>query len=376
MYISRTLENFINEKIGSGKAIILLGPRQTGKTTILTRICEKQSPWLSLNCDDVLIREHLQKANLKTLQQIIGNHSIVFIDEAQRVKNIGLTLKLITDNFKNVQLLVCGSSSLEIANEINEPLTGRKWEFMLYPLSWQEILNHEGFINTRSQLEQRLIFGMYPEIVTNIGQEKEILIQLSGSYLYKDLFNYHGIRKPDLLEKILQALALQIGNEVSYNELSQLLEVDKKTILRYLDLLEKAFVIFRLQPLSRNLRNEINSSRKIYFYDTGIRNAIIANFQPLTLRNDVGALWENFLIAERMKYLHNNNHRTNTYYWRTHLRQEIDYIEERGGTLNAYEFKWSRTKQFRFPKSFLNAYPENRTSLIRADNFSEFLTEL
>ena len=247
---------------------------------------------------------------------------------------------------------------------------------MLYPISWQEILENEGFLEAQRHLEQGLIFGMYPDIVTHPGQEKEILLQLTGSYLYKDLFAYQGIRKPDLLEKLLKALALQMGNEVSYSELAQLLEVDKKTIMQYLDLLEKAFVVFRLQPLSRNLRNEINSSRKVYFYDNGIRNALIANFQPLALRTDTGALWENFLISERMKFLHYNNHWTNKYFWRTHSQQEIDYIEEREGLLYAYEFKWSATKKIHFPKTFLQAYPKNKTNGINADNYMEFLTEI
>lgn len=376
MIISRSLEQTIQEKIGKGKVVILLGPRQTGKTTLITNICEKYPRWLSLNCDDALVREQLQNSNLNSLQQIIGTHTLVFIDEAQRIKNIGLTIKLIHDNFKNIQLLVSGSSSLELANEINEPLTGRKWEYMLYPISWQEITEHEGYLDARRQLEQRIIYGMYPEIVTHIGQERDILFQLTSSYLYKDLFAYKGVRKPELLEKLLKALALQIGNEVSYNELSQLLEVDKKTIMQYLDLLEKAFVVFRLQPFSRNLRNEINSSRKIYFYDTGIRNALIANFQPLAIRNDTGSLWENFLITERRKFLDNNHQWANTYFWRTHTQQEIDYIEEREGFLHAYEFKWKAVKSIRFPKKFIDTYPEHKTKGISIDNYHEFLTNL
>jgi len=280
------------------------------------------------------------------------------------------------DNLKHVQLLVSGSSSLELANEINEPLTGRKWEYMLYPLSWQEIIEKDGFLGAHQQLEQRLIFGMYPEIVINPGREKEILFQLSGSYLYKDLLSYQGIRKPDVLDKLLKALALQIGSEVSFNELAQLIEIDKKTVMQYIDLLEKAYVVFRLQPLSRNLRNEINTSRKVYFYDTGIRNALIANFQPLELRTDRGALWENFLIAERMKFLHYNQHWANRYFWRTHSKQEIDYIEERDGVLHAFEFKWKTIKNLRFPKTFLLSYPENRTTQIHSGNFHDFFTVL
>jgi predicted AAA+ superfamily ATPase len=376
MLISRKLEESITKKLGSGKVILVLGPRQTGKTTLLTGICRQSERWLLLDCDDLLVREQLQDANVEKLKQIIGTHTLILIDEAQRVRNIGLTLKILADHFDHVQILVSGSSALELANEINEPLTGRKWEFMLYPVSWQELLEQFGYLDTLRQLEQRLIFGQYPEVITHPGQEKELLQQLSGSYLYKDLFTYKGIRKPDLLEKLLKALALQIGSEVSYNELAQLLEVDKKTVMQYLDLLEKAFVVFRLQPLSRNLRNEISSSRKIYFYDTGIRNALLVNFQPLSLRGDTGALWENFLIAERNKFLHYNNHWVNTYFWRTHTQQEIDYIEERDGKFYAFEFKWGINKKIRFPKNFLSAYPNSQTQLIDRDHFNTFLTEL
>ncbi len=306
--------------------------------------------------------------------RLLNGHQLVFIDEAQRVKNSGLTLKIIVDRIKNVQLLVSGSSALEIANEINEPLTGRKWEYMLYPISWEELADYVGFLDAERQLDHRLIYGMYPEVIMHPGQEKEILLQLAGSYLYKDILSMNGIRKPDLLEKLLKALALQMGSEVSYNELSQLLEVDKKTIVHYLDLLEKAFVVFRLPPLSRNLRNEINRSRKVYFFDNGIRNALIANFQPLSLRQDVGALWESFLISEGMKRLHYRAIRANRYFWRTHQQQEIDYIEEFDGVLHAYEFKWNPSKKVRFPKTFLNAYPNHQVSIITRNNYWDLLT--
>ena len=372
--IPRTLKSVIDKRLNTGKAIIVLGPRQTGKTTLLTLICEEQGRWLLLNCDDPIVRTQLEDANETGLKRLLGNHTLIFIDEAQRVRNIGLTLKIIVDRIKNVQLLVSGSSGLEIANEVNEPLTGRKWEYLLYPISWQEFAGHTGFLETERQLEHRLVFGMYPEIITHAGQETEILLQLSGSYLYKDLLSLKGVRKPDLLEKLLKALALQLGNEVSYNELSQLLEVDKKTIVNYLDLLEKAFVIFRLQPFSRNLRNEINTSRKIYFFDNGIRNALIANFQPINVRSDVGALWENFLIGERAKYLHYHSIWANKFFWRTHQRQEIDYIEEFDGILHAYEFKWNPVKKARFPKTFINTYPNHQLETVNRKNYREFVT--
>ena len=372
--INRKLETVIRSRLDGKKAIIVLGPRQSGKTTLIEMILSDRESYLLLDCDDSLIREQLQNANTEKLKQIIGSYKTVFIDEAQRVKNIGLSLKIIIDRIKNVQLLVSGSSSFELANEINEPLTGRKWEYTLYPLSWEELQDYFGYLRSMQQLEQRIVYGMYPEVVSNPGDEEEILKQISGSYLFKDLFTYEGIRRPELLEKLLQALALQVGSQVSYNELSNLLQADKATISNYIQLLEKAFVVFRLQSFSRNLRNEIKTSRKIYFYDNGIRNAIISNYNPLYLRQDTEALWENFLISERMKFLHYSRISSNKYFWRTKQQQEIDYIEERGGKIYAYEFKWGQIKKIKVPASFKEEYkPE--IQFVNRDNFQDFLTK-
>jgi predicted AAA+ superfamily ATPase len=370
--IQRALERIIKKRINSGKAIVLLGPRQTGKTTLLEKIATETGEYLLLDCDDFLVREKLENANTESLKQIIGKHKTVFIDEAQRVKNIGLTLKIITDRIKNVMLLVSGSSALELANEINEPLTGRKWEYMLYPISWQEIREHAGYIKTHQQLEQRLIFGMYPEVINNTGDEAEVLKQLSGSYLYKDLLAFKSIRKPDLVPKLLKALALQLGNEVSNNELSKLLQVSKDTVGTYIDLLEKAFIIYPLEPLSRNLRNEISTNRKIYFFDNGVRNALIANFNPTGMRQDIGALWENFLMSERNKFLHYSGISANSYFWRTKQQQEIDYVEERGGKFYAYEFKWNPNVKPKFSKTFINSYQPD-LQIVNKNNFEDFV---
>lgn len=374
MIINRALIRSIQANMFSGKAILILGARQTGKTTLIKEIQKLyQEPSIFLNCDEPIVHSRLTDVNTILWKQIIGNNRILFIDEAQRIKNIGIKLKLATDNIKNVQLVVTGSSSFELANEIKEPLTGRKWEYFLFPISWGELKNHQDFLERAGQLEQRIIYGMYPEVITSPGHEIKILNTLSGSMLYKDLLSFRGIRKPDLLDNLLRALALQVGQEVSFNELSSLLQVDKNTIITYVNLLEQAYIIFRLQPLSRNLRNEISTSKKIYFYDNGIRNSLIANFNPLNLRNDVGALWENFLVSERMKYNHYNNNYLNIYFWRTHNRQEIDFIEEYGGKMYAYEFKWGSSKKIRFPEVFLKSYPVQSTSIINNENFEEFI---
>ncbi|TFH47656.1 MAG: ATP-binding protein [Bacteroidia bacterium] len=371
--IERELEHLIRSKINKGKAIILLGPRQTGKTTLMLKIVGETGEYLFLNCDDPVVREQLENANIETLRQLLGKYKLVLMDEAQRIKNTGLTLKLITDTFKDVQLLVSGSSSFELADKINEPLTGRKWEYFLYPVSWKELTDYAGHLKALQQLETRILYGMYPDVITNPGEEKEILKQLTDSFLYRDLLAFQGIRRPELVLNLLRALALQLGNEVSYNELSRLLQVDKKTVSSYIDLLEKAFIVFRLMPYRRNLRTEIGKSRKIYFYDNGIRNALAANFNPLNLRQDTGALWENFLIAERMKRNHYSRKWINSYFWRTTAQQEIDYLEESEGHLSAYEFKWSASTLFRIPGSFLSTYPEASTTVVSRENFTDFI---
>ncbi len=370
--INRDLEDVIRDKFGQGKAIIIIGPRQTGKTTLLKKILSDYDNSITLNCDELYTRDQLENVPLDKLKLIFGNKKIVFIDEAQRVKNIGLTLKLIIDELPGKILLVSGSSSLELANEINEPLTGRKWEYMLYPVSWGEFQKNRGYLEAAGELERRIIYGMYPEVVSNPGDEKEILTQLAGSYLYKDLLSFGGLRKPEILSRLLRALAFQIGSEVSYNELSRTLQVDKNTVANYLNLLEKAFVIFRLQPFSRNLRGEIMTNRKIYFYDTGIRNSIIANFNLLDERKDKGALWENFIISERIKSLDYRRIYHNRFFWRTREKQEIDYIEERDGKLFASEIKWNPDAKAKIPKKFRESY-DAEFSVVHRENFAEFL---
>lgn len=370
----RHLLPVLRRKLFSEKAIILFGARQTGKTTLVRQLLDSVSETkLYLNADETIVRQELEDAPLDRLRRIVGTARVVVIDEAQRVINIGLTLKLLTDQFPDMQVIATGSSSFELSNEVNEPLTGRKWEYQLFPISWAEWRQSVPYLEARGSLESRLLFGMYPDVLNHPGEERDVLSNLAGRYLYKDLLAYKGLRKPDLLEKLLRALALQVGSEVSFNELSNLLQVDKQTVANYVDLLEKAFVVFKLSPFSRNLRNEISTSRKVYFYDNGIRNAILGNFSPLSTRADVGALWENFVVGERLKANHYAGRWVQSYFWRTRAQQEIDYVEESDGQLAAFEFKWNPNARVRFPKSFAEAYPVVSQTTVTPDSMEEFL---
>jgi predicted AAA+ superfamily ATPase len=294
------------------------------------------------------------------------------IDEAQRIPDVGLIAKMIVDQFKDVQLLISGSSALEINQSTQEPLTGRKYEYQLFPIGWEEFEDHVGYLEASAQLEERLIYGMYPDVINHRHEAREVLKQLTTSYLYQDVLALTGIKKPEILEKLLKAIALQLGSEVSYNELSSLLEIDKATVSKYIDLLEKSFILFRLNSFSRNQRNEIKNNRKIYFYDNGIRNMIINNLNEINLRSDKGALWENFLIAERMKCQMYHQWHAARYFWRTVQKQEIDYIEERDGVLKAFEFKWNSKGKNRIPAAFLREY-EAEGLVIDIHNFRDFV---
>jgi len=372
--IHRKLSELIQKRIPDNKVIVILGPRQAGKTTLLKQLVRQTGfDYLWWDGDQSDIRAMLKDPTSTTLRSYIGDHPMVIIDEAQRIENIGLCIKLIVDNIKGVKVIASGSSAFELANKINEPLTGRKWEYFLFPFSYAEIAEHQGAMEEHRLLEHRLVYGYYPDVINNPGDEKAILQQLSDSYLYKDILTWEKIQKPDRLEALVQALAFQVGSQVSYNELSKTTGLDKETVERYVILLERAFIIFRLRSFSRNLRTELKRSRKIYFYDNGLRNAVIRNYNPLILRNDTGALWENFLMSERMKYLEYNQIYTNRYFWRTHDRKEIDYIEERDGKLFAFEFKWNKKAKVRFPKIFSTTYPESEVMLITPENFINFV---
>ena len=369
--VERNLKSAISDKLFKGKSIIVIGARQVGKTTLIREVL-KGKDYLFLDGDDPFVREQLTNPNTKGIETIIGNFKIVFIDEAQRIENIGITAKIIHDQFKNVQLIMSGSSAFELRNHTSEPLTGRKFEYFLFPISYEEYEKSVGYLDATRDLENRLIYGFYPDVINNRGGEREILNEITQSYLFKDILSFANIKKPDILEKILRALAFQLGSEVSYNEIAQLTGVDKNTVSNYIHLLELSYIVYPLTSFSRNLRNEIKTNRKIYFYDNGVRNALIQNFNPLSLRNDIGALWENFLMMERIKSNHYHKKYCNTYFWRTKQQQEIDYVEEADGKITGFEFKWNPKAKTNIPSIFVKTYNAN-VEVISKENFREFV---
>jgi predicted AAA+ superfamily ATPase len=372
--INRNITQSIIANLFKRKAIIIYGPRQSGKTTLLQMLQEKISmKILVMDGDEPDVRQKLTDVTSSQLRSLFAGYKLVMIDEAQRIENIGLTIKLITDKIECVQVIATGSSSFELANRIAEPLTGRKEEFMLYPLSIAELVSYHGEMEEKRQLENRLLYGMYPEVVTDPSTAYNALKNITTSYLYKDILSFQDLRRPEMLRQLLEALALQIGSEVSFHELGQLVHADPVTVERYVYMLEQAFVIFRLRALSRNVRNELKKSRKIYFVDNGVRNALIANFNPVKLRSDAGALWENFMVSERMKTLGFKNQLVNCYFWRTTQQQEVDYIEEKDGRFSTYEFKLNPKKQGKLSKTFREAYKDHTFENITPDNYFEFL---
>jgi predicted AAA+ superfamily ATPase len=375
--IVRTLLNQLEADIFQGKALVIMGPRQSGKTTLVNMLLakHKQKKTLYLNADDIFIRNQLTNPSISQLKNIVADYRIVVIDEAQRIENIGITCKIIVDEIKSAQLIATGSSSFDLANKINEPLTGRKFEYTLYPLAYSEMMEHHSFIEEQRMISQRMLYGYYPEIVTRQGSEEKLLRGLADSYLFKDIYALEQISKPALLENLVKALAFQVSHEVSYNELSQLVGADKSTVEKYVDLLEKAFIIYKLPALHRNVRNEIKKGKKFYFWDNGILNAILGNFNQIESRSDAGALWENFIITERMKLINNRQQYRKFYFWRTTMQQEIDLIEEYSGHYAAYEIKLKQRNKVIIPKTFSAAYPVNTQAVISRENFHEFLIE-
>ena len=372
--IERRLKQLILPRLFRGKAIVLTGPRQVGKTTLLRMLmAESDKKTLFWNCDEPDIRQKLSNPTSTQLQAETAQYELIFIDEAQRVPNIGVTLKLLIDNLPTKQIIVTGSSALQLSNSINEPLTGRKYEYDMLPFSSEELVDNHGSVEENRLLERRLVYGLYPEVVNLPGEERETLSNLVNSYLYKDIFAFQDVRKPEIVEQLLQALALQTGSEVSFNELSKLLGLNSQTVQRYIDLLEKSYIVFHLRSFSRNLRNELKKSRKIYFYDNGVRNAILGDFRPLQLRQDTGALWENFLVSERLKHNSYSLFYGKSYFWRTQQQQEVDYLEDIDGVLNTYEFKWNTAKQPKLTETFARSYPDHTFTVVNPDNYLDFV---
>lgn len=367
----RILTGRINEWLFKNKALVITGARQVGKTTLLKMLFfEEQILWL--NGDDPSTRTRLTNISINAIEELVGNYKIVVIDEIQRIENPGLLLKLMVDNFSNVQFVATGSSALEISDKIFEPLTGRHILFHLYPFSQAEIYPEKSSFELEQTLPFHLIYGSYPDICNNRPVAETLLTNLAGQYLYKDVLVWKDIRKPELLDKLLKLLAYQIGSEVSIHELAKQLKVKSETIENYMDLLEKSFVIFRLKSYSTNERKEVTKMSKIFFWDNGIRNAIIGDFRQLEIRNDHGLLWENFIVCERMKMNSWLNSKSKSYFWRNTQQREVDYLEVLYDSISAFEIKWNSEKEHKVTRAFVNAYPDAKTEIITPTHFKSF----
>ena len=372
--ITRNLEKNITSLFGKRKAIVIMGARQVGKSTLLQQMLAGREDVVWMNGDEMDIQELFREMTSTRIRAILGDNKFLVIDEAQRIQDIGLRMKLITDQVPEVQVIATGSSSFELAAKVNESLTGRKREFRMFPLTFGEMVRHTSFLEETRMIPHRLIYGYYPEVVTSPGDERTVLKEISDSYLYKDILTLDSINKPDKLVRLLKALALQIGSQVSYNEIGNLIGLDSKTVEKYVDVLEKSFIVFRLNSFSRNLRNELKTSRKVYFWDLGIRNAVIGNLSQVENRTDAGDLWENFVIAERLKQNAYKGSFAQSWFWRTRQQNEIDYVEEEDGRLQAFEFKWNDRKgNVKCPESFVKSYPDAEFKVITPKNVEEFL---
>lgn len=371
---SRDIEKIVESWIASPEIIVLFGARQVGKSTLLEILLSKQDEMIILNCENPVISDVLQSRDVNRILALFDGKRIVALDEAQEIPEIGKILKLLYDDKRITQKLIAtGSSSFELANKTGEPLTGRNIKFKLFPLSINEIALKKGWINILESLNDLLVYGSYPGIVDLLPSEKKMkLLTMSGDYLFKDIYKFEQLRNPEILRKLLKALALQLGNLVSIPELANLTGVSALTVERYLDLLEKSFVIFRLGSFSSNLRNELKKSRKYYFYDNGIRNAVLNNFVPIDERTDIGALWENFCISEYLKLNENKGIFSNYYFWRTYDGAEIDLVEERDGKLFTFEFKWNPNKTATIPESFMSGYQVSELKVINRDQLAFF----
>ena len=375
-YIPQAQLGRLRRLIAPAKVVVLYGPRRAGKTTLIRRFVREEDPEaLVVSGEDISAREFLASQSVTALRAMVGKRRTLVIDEAQHVPQIGLNLKLLVDHVEGLRIVATGSSSFELAQQTGEPLTGRKVTLLLLPLAQLELSRIEAAHETKAELDARLIYGSYPEVVlASAAEDREVYLkELAGAYLFKDILALEGIRHPDKLLRLLQLLAFQIGRDISVSELGNQLSMGKNTVQRYLDLLEKAFVLFGRMGFSRNQRKEIVKSRRYYFYDNGIRNAVISNFNPLALRDDVGALWENYIQVERLKHNLYTGRFAESYFWRTYDQQEVDLVEEHGGRLHGFEIKWSTKSHARAPKAWTRSYPGSSFGVVSPANYLDFI---
>lgn len=375
IYLVRELSELILKKLQPNKVVILYGARRVGKTMLVKEILANvNEPILRLNGDDINVHDKLSIRSIENYKQILGTYKLLYIDEAQKIPEIGLKLKLMIDEIEGLRIIISGSSSFDIHKNAGEPLTGRKYTFTLYTLSENEYTQVENNMNKMDKVRERLIFGNYPELLHLPDRQDKVdyLNEMISSYLLKDILVYEHIKNSQKIFNLLRLIAFQIGGEVSLQELGIQLGISKNTVEKYLDLLSKVFILHKVEGFSRNLRKEITKNSRWYFLDNGIRNAIIANFNPLHARNDIGPLWENYMISERLKYQEYRRISSNNYFWRTYEQQEIDWVEERDGSLFGYEFKWKEEK-VKIPTQWKSAYPDASFNLININNFSEWL---
>jgi predicted AAA+ superfamily ATPase len=370
--IFRTQLKVISSYLFKGKAILVFGARQVGKTSLIKNTVKNQS-FLWLNGDEPDTQLLLENITTDRLKALIGNNRILVIDEAQMIHNIGLLIKRMVDNFPDIQVIASGSSAFELADKTKESMVGRKEELQLFPLSYNEMVNHSNFIEETRLVPHRLVYGYYPEVVSNPGKEEKILNDLVDGFLYKDILNLEGIKKSTTLQRLVQMLAYRIGSEISYNSLANDLGINRLTVEKYIDILEKNFIVFSLHAFSKNQDNELKKGRKVYFWDNGLRNRIIKNFNPIELRDDIGALWENFIISERKKKLFYEEQFKDTFFWRNTQQAEIDYLEIKNNEIEAFEIKYSPNKKVRFTKSFTEKYHPKTTQVIHKENFWDYL---
>lgn len=373
--ILRLLYQQIKDRLFQGKIIIIYGARQVGKTTLVKQLIDEYNhKSLYINCDLIPNQQLLDYNNPQWFIDAVRDIDFVVLDEAQNIPNIGMILKILVDQFPEKQFIATWSSSFDLANKLNEPLTGRNYKFILYGLSCEELKQHHDVFWLQNNLDSLLIYGSYPDVIgAPIEQKRETLDLLAGDYLYKDIFKFDGIKKSTYIKQILQLLAMQLGNEVNYYEIAQKIWINHLTVGKYIDILEQAFIIFKLPSFARNLRNEITKGVKIYFYDLWVRNSLIQNYNNLNLRQDTWALRENFLIVERLKYQTYHGWYGNKYFWRTYDQKEIDYIEEYNWKLNTYEFKWGK-QQSKQPAAFIQSYPDSTFEVVNQQNYLKFIS--